>query len=226
MHRLLAENTWIFGEEFALSVDDQSLTEVLRKHLAASGVEATVDSPVLRQDGKVGIVDLMLTRSIPCHREDELDHLIVELKRPTVKLGSKEITQIKEYAFAVAEDERFQGIRTRWNFWLISNEMDATCRREANQANRPAGMLYQSEDKLITIWAKHWSEVLHANQQRLRLFQQSLEISADKDASLKYLRETYSSVLGGEAAEEIADEESSNTSQAPEAASADMEEAT
>lgn len=226
LHRLLAENTWIFGEEFALSVDDQSLTEVLRKHLAASGVEATVDSPVLRQDGKVGIVDLMLTRSIPCHREDELDHLIVELKRPTVKLGSKEITQIKEYAFAVAEDERFQGIRTRWNFWLISNEMDATCRREANQANRPAGMLYQSEDKLITIWAKHWSEVLHANQQRLRLFQQSLEISADKDASLKYLRETYSSVLGGEAAEEIADEESSNTSQAPEAASADMEEAT
>jgi hypothetical protein len=104
--------------------------------------------------------------------------------------------------------------------------MDATCRREANQANRPAGMLYQSEDKLITIWAKHWSEVLHANQQRLRLFQQSLEISADKDASLKYLRETYSSVLGGEAAEEIADEESPNTSQAPEAASADMDEAT
>jgi hypothetical protein len=104
--------------------------------------------------------------------------------------------------------------------------MDATCRREANQANRPAGMLYQSEDKLNTIWAKHWSEVLHANQQRLRLFQQSLEISADKDASLKYLRETYSSVLGGEAAEEIADEESPNTSQAPEAASADMDEAT
>lgn len=219
LHRLLAENTWIFGEEFALSVDDQSLTEVLKKHLAASGVETTVDSPVLRQDDKVGIVDLMLTRKIPCHREDELDHLIIELKRPTVKLGSKEITQIKEYAFAVAEDERFQGIRTRWNFWLVSNEMDATCRREANQANRPAGMLYQSDDKLITIWAKQWSEVLHANQQRLRIFQQSLEISADKDASLKYLRETYSSVLGGQAVEVI-DDESSGTLHAAEADSA------
>jgi hypothetical protein len=32
LHRILAENTWIFGEEFHLSVDDQSLNEVLRKH--------------------------------------------------------------------------------------------------------------------------------------------------------------------------------------------------
>lgn len=226
LHRLLAENTWIFGEEFALSVDDQSLTEVLRKHLSASGVEANVDTPVLRHDGRVGIVDLMLTRSIPCHREDELDHLVVELKRPTVKLGFKEITQIKEYAFAVAEDERFQGIRTRWNFWLISNEMDAACRREANQANRPAGMLYQSDDKCITIWAKHWSEVLHANQQRLKLFQQSLEISADKDASLKYLRETYASVLGDGVDVASADDGCAVSAEAADAEHAGMEEST
>lgn len=196
LHRLLAENTWIFGEEFFLSVDDQSLTEVLRKHLKAKHLDVTVDEAVLRIDGKVGIVDLMLTRNIPCHREDELDHLIVELKRPTVQIGSKEITQIKDYAFAVAEDERFSGVKARWTFWIISNEMDAACRREANQANRPAGMLYQSDDKQITIWAKRWSEVLHSNRQRLRLFQQSLELSADKDTSLQFLKETYAEILG------------------------------
>lgn len=33
LHRILADNnTWLFGEEFSLTVDDQSLTEVLRKH--------------------------------------------------------------------------------------------------------------------------------------------------------------------------------------------------
>ena len=196
LHRLLAENTWIFGEEFSLSADDQSLTEVLRKHLAASNSETIVDAPVLRSDGKVGIVDLMLTRKIPCHREDELDHLIIELKRPTVKLTSKETSQIKDYAFAVAEDERFQGLKTRWNFWLISNEMDSVCRRDSNQSNRPPGLLYQSEDKQTNIWVKQWSEILHNNQQRLRLFQQSLEISADQEASLQYIRETYANVFG------------------------------
>ena len=33
LHRIIADNnTWLFGEEFNLTVDDQSLTEVLRTH--------------------------------------------------------------------------------------------------------------------------------------------------------------------------------------------------
>ncbi len=34
LHRLLALNTWLFGEEYNLTVDDQSLETVLTKHLA------------------------------------------------------------------------------------------------------------------------------------------------------------------------------------------------
>ena len=30
LHRIVAENTWLFGEEFNLMVDDRSLTECLR----------------------------------------------------------------------------------------------------------------------------------------------------------------------------------------------------
>lgn len=196
LHRLLAENTWIFGEEFFLSVDDQSLTEVLRKHLKARNLDVVVDEPVLRVDGKVGIIDLMLTRNIPCHREDELDYLIIELKRPAVKIGSEEINQIKGYALAVAKDERFRGIKTRWTFWIISNDMDEFGRTEANQINRPHGVIWQLDSPSITVWAKTWSEVLHANQQRLRLFQDKLELNADKDSSLQSLKETYSNALG------------------------------
>jgi DNA primase large subunit len=203
LHRLLAENTWIFGEEFFLSVDDQSLTEVLRKHLKAKKIDIGVDKAVRRLDGTVGIIDLMLTRSIPCHRENELEHLIVELKRPTVSIGTEELSQIKSYAFAVAKDERFLGIETRWTFWIISSDMDEFAKQEAQQANRPAGMVYQSDNKHITIWAKTWSEVLHANRQRLKLFQQSLEINADRDGSLEFLRETYANILGEEKSENL-----------------------
>lgn len=32
LHRILANETWIFGEEFALTADDQTLTTVLEKH--------------------------------------------------------------------------------------------------------------------------------------------------------------------------------------------------
>lgn len=209
LHRLLAENTWIFGEEFSLSVDDQSLTEVLRKHLASGGGSAVVDEPVKRIDSKRGIVDLMLTRSIPCIRENELEHLVIELKRPTVDIGAKELEQVKSYAFAVAEDERFNGIDARWTFWVVSNGMDAYAKREAKQAGRPPGLIHQSDDKRIMIWAKQWSEVLQTNRHRLKLFQERLEFNADRDASLGYLRETYATVLGGGENSEASDIEPS-----------------
>jgi hypothetical protein len=109
LHRMVAENnTWIFGEEFNLTVDDQSLTEVLRKHRKLIGDNVVIDQPVRRIDGKVGIIDLMLSRMVPQNHSDEREHLVVELKRPSVKVGADEITQVKKYAFTVADDERFR----------------------------------------------------------------------------------------------------------------------
>ena len=64
LHKLIEDNTWVFGEEFALTVSDQSLTEVLRTHLKLMKREIVVDQPVKRLDGKAGIVDLMLSRRV------------------------------------------------------------------------------------------------------------------------------------------------------------------
>ena len=139
----------------------------------------------------------MLTRSIPCQRQSELEHLVIELKRPIVKIGASELTQVESYAFAVAQDERFNGLDTRWTFWVISNDMDDHARRKAKQANMQQGLIHQSDDKRVNIWAKTWSEVLQANRHRLKLFQQSLEINADRDGSLTFLKETYANILGG-----------------------------
>jgi hypothetical protein len=62
---------------------------------------------VLRSDGRRGIVDLFLTRDVPTPRPEEREYLIVELKAPAVKIGSKETAQIKSYAYAIQDDERF-----------------------------------------------------------------------------------------------------------------------
>jgi hypothetical protein len=89
LHRMLADNTWVFGEQFNLTVDDQSLTEVLRKHRKLIGDDVIIDTPVKRIDGKTGIVDLMMSRSVPQSRSNEREHLVVELKRPSVKVGAE-----------------------------------------------------------------------------------------------------------------------------------------
>ena len=197
LHRLLAQNTWIFGEEFNLSADDESLTKVLRKHLTLLKTKVAIDTtaPVKTTEGTTGIIDLMLSRVVKMQRSDELEHLVVELKAPKVKVGSDATTQIKKYAFAVAEDERFRSLNVRWHFWVISTDMDKHTRREVEAANQPNGMLYQSENREITIWVKTWSEIIHENNQRLKFFQEKLELQVDQRKALKYLRDSYGDLL-------------------------------
>jgi len=207
LHRMIAENnTWIFGEEFNLTVDDESLTEVLRKHRKLVGEDIVIDQPVKRIDGKVGIVDLMLSRSVPQNHADEREHLVVELKRPSVKVGADEITQVKKYAFTIADDERFRHLKTRWSFWVISNDLDAFARRETRHMGKPKGQVFQSEDGNIEVWVKSWSEVLAECKSRMKFVQDHLQANVDKEKSLRYLQKTYDKYLAGVVEIEAPDE--------------------
>ena len=73
--------------------------------------------------------------------------------------------------------------------------MDKHTRREVEAANQPNGMLYQSEKREITIWVKTWSEIIHENKQRLKFFQEKLELQVDQGKALKYLRDSYGDLL-------------------------------
>lgn len=198
LHRVLADdNTWLFGEEFSLTVDDRSLTEVLRKHQKVIGRETVIDSPVKRIDNRKGIVDLMLSKSVPQSRSENLEHLVIELKRPNVKLGMSEISQIKSYAYAIAEDERFEAVNTRWNFWVVSNAFSKDGRREARQGGRPPGQVYKSEDGSIEVWCKTWAEILQEASSRMKFVENKLKANIDRESSLKHLQATYEKYLSG-----------------------------
>lgn len=199
LHRMLAGQTWIFGEQFALSVDDQSLTEVLRKHLAERDADnVDLATPVLRADGKRGIVDLMLSRRIPSRRDDEREHLVVELKRPKVKVGSKELTQVKEYALAVAKDERFRAVSAKWDFWILTNEYDELVGAEASQANRPAGLVMDNDELRLRVWVKTWGQVLEENRARLRFVEERLGYQPDYEDALQGLKLRYAELFANQ----------------------------
>lgn len=204
LHRIIAENSWIFGQEFSVSVDDQSLSEVLRKHQEKFGITAPVNEPVTKVDGSTGIVDLMLSRAIACNREDEIEHLVVELKAPKVKIGQDQCNQIEKYAYAVVEDERFASLSATWNFWIVSNEMEPIAKRKVNQENRQRGILAQTSENgvKVTIWAKEWSQIIRENKHRLRFIQDKLNYSVDQQQGIKHLREIYSEFTKGVIVEE------------------------
>lgn len=199
LHRIIAENTWLFGSEYSLAVDDQSLSEVLRKHQESLGEDKHIDRPVKRIDDTVGIVDLMMSRAIPRTRESEVEHLVVELKAPKVKIGEKEMAQIKSYAYAVMADERFASLDATWNFIVISNELNDAAIFESTQEGRPRGVIYHRKQAGIeaTIRVMTWSQVLKENKYRLEFVKEKLESSIDRKEGIKHLRETYEEFTRG-----------------------------
>jgi hypothetical protein len=188
LHKILEHYTWLFGEQFTLSVSDRSLTAVLEKHLHLIGRGLEDGRPVKRAQGKKGIVDLMMSRRIPQPRADEREHLVVELKRPSQPVNMKMTSQIKSYAFAVANDERFRDTNTRWVFWIISNEIDEESRRESRQRLRPEGLLHDDAESRIQVWVKTWGQLVDDCRARLRFFKEALDYDATDDSALALLR--------------------------------------
>lgn len=191
LHQVLAKETWIFGEEFHLTSNEETLNEVLKKYLSKLGKRSDDDAPVTREDGSTGRIDLMLARSVPQPRAEEHEHLVVELKRPSRLIDAEVLAQVKSYAIAVAQDERFNDTKTRWVFWAISNEMTDEARREARQRGRPEGLVYDDEELRITVWSKTWGQLLQECKARLNFFKQRLDYEADRTSALSYLKKAH-----------------------------------
>jgi hypothetical protein len=67
-------------------------------------------------------------------------HLVVELKRPSLKLTQSELSQITNYAVAVIKDDRFKTPDVSWEFWLVGDDMDEFVEELVNKKNGPSGL--------------------------------------------------------------------------------------
>ena len=197
LHKILETNTWIFGEEFNLWASDRELTTVLKIHREKLDPDLIIDEPVKLLTRKRGIVDLMLSRAQKRHRADDYEHLVVELKAPKVKLTSKELTQIKDYALSVARDARYHRVSgVRWHFWLVSDEYDDFVQSDIAGGPDPERRLIHRSAN-VSIGVKTWGEILDENDARLQFVKEALEHNADDGQALAFLEERHREFLEG-----------------------------
>ena len=124
------------------------------------------------------IVDLMFSRAQHRHRKDDIEHLVVELKAPKVKINAEHLAQIEGYALAVEEDPRFNRVDgLKWHSWIISdeydNQVDARIRNGPDRLRR----LIQKGDR-VRIGVKTWGEILEENNARLQFIRRNWNISS------------------------------------------------
>ncbi|WP_282677197.1 ATP-binding protein [Serratia marcescens] len=188
LHKLVENEAWIFREDFNLSRSENTLNEVLKYHASLLGKDEDCSLPVLREDGTTGRIDLLLSKARQ-PREGELEHLVVELKRPTKKIDLSVTNQVESYAHAVSNDSRFDKRNTKWVFIAVSNEIDSLVKDKISQDDRPYGMLYSKGN--LSIWIYTWGELISQARSRLMFFSRLLDIDVNRETATNYLQSTY-----------------------------------
>ena len=193
LHRILAHETWIFGEQWSLTGDDERLTKVLKKFLSKLGKEVELADlkQVRLEDGSDAIPDLVLGRRLQTNA-DSFEQLVVELKRPKHKLDDEDVSQLRAYASAIVNDESFAQPNVKWDFWLVGNETTRTVDEQRRQSHLPYGVVQDGRYRIVV---KQWSEVISDAEHRLKFVQNSLEYETSHDSGLAYLRERYGQYL-------------------------------
>lgn len=212
LHKILENESWLFSEDFALSGSELRLEEVLNKHLEKLGKREDDPMPVTVGEDKTGRVDLFFHKANQ-PRAGEYDYLVVELKRPSQKIDSDVITQIKKYANAVANDERFRDVPTRWTFVAVSNDFDSYAKSEATQRDRPKGLVHDNAEQNIRVWIKSWGEIINDAKARLHFLSKQLSYEADQDSAKAYLNQAHSKFIPLNMLNEIDDNDGSRNAE-------------
>jgi hypothetical protein len=211
LQNLLEQNTWLFGEEYAVGTGDENLAAVLTKHIQILGRDS-VQPPLPEEDLRALIADfnksrkktpqslsripdLMLWQKFVERRPDEYEFLVIEIKRPGVTIGRTEIAQIEDYAKAVVSTPFADTDRTRWVFVLVSDDLDDHARDRAHQQGLPAYTIQRPIDGKYEIRVVPWSQLIRGARARHEHLQKWLDITASRDKVFALTEETYAEFL-------------------------------
>lgn len=142
------------------------------------------------------IPDLCLWSAIPKDSQEKREHLFIELKRPSQKATTKEQKQINDYAFAVANDNRFTKDNTFWKFILIVTEIEERLRQEKKDNNTTSlNGLYSKGDN-FEVYIYTWSYLIEQREGELRRLKEMLDLNlTESPDDFSYLKSVHSEFL-------------------------------
>ena len=197
-HRLLLKELWIFGEKYTLGTSDQSLKNLLKEHIAKMGrSELVPDIPPEAVQDLTRIPDICLFEQI-CPGYEKLEHLVIELKRPTLTLTMKEVDQIRDYAITVAKNPLFDKDRTKWHFILLGQDYDENVRNVLENQVVGDGNFYNAGN--ISISIMKWSRIIQDNKLKYEYLRTKLnhQLSEDPNFASDYLRTKHAELFPAE----------------------------
>jgi hypothetical protein len=195
-HKILAGETWIFGDDYTYGADDVNLKNVLKaylKHLGRDDFEEVIQNESTKSL-EDDIPDICLWKSYKRGAAGQFENLVIEIKRPSKKITPLEVTQIQRYASEVSKDARFTKENTSWRFILLGREFDETVEFQANnQGDRKYGHIAESKaSSHVDVFVLNWGHILADAEARLQYLKEKLnyKISEEREGII-HLKNKY-----------------------------------
>ncbi len=202
LHKILAKEQWIFGEQYKPGTSDMSLRNVLQAHIKELDRDTLNNEEILNsikedKNPELNLIpDLCLWSAIPKDSQEKREHLFIELKRPSQNATTKEQKQINDYAFAVANDNRFTKDNTTWKFILVVTEIEERLRQEKKDNNSTSlNGLYGKGDN-FEVYIYTWSYLIEQREGELRRLKEMLDLNlTESPEDFSYLKSVHSEFL-------------------------------
>jgi len=195
LHKILVNETWLFGDEYTYGVDDVSLKNVLKEYLKYLGRDDFEEVIESESNEELQIIpDVCLWRQFPQGIPGHKTNLIIELKKPKLDAGVEELMQIKLYAARICQDKRFPKEKTKWKFLLITKDIKSDIENELEQTDRKYGHVIATEH--YDVYVLTWGHILNEAKTRYEYIKENLNLNMlDNEQNLEYLKTKYDEYL-------------------------------
>ena len=160
VQKFIEQHYWIFGEQYHLvTAAEPKFEQALHRYIYLLRGEET--SPTIDHPDKQKEMDIFMVRQLVHH--DKINCVVAELKSPTIRLGEKELSQVKKYWSVIRSQPEFNAPNNTWEFYLVGNRFDTSGYLEGEiesaRGHGERSLVFATSN--CKIYVKTWSEIFN-----------------------------------------------------------------
>lgn len=201
LHKIVAKQLWVFGEEYTEETKlwsdkklENNLEDLHKKYFSYEPTEEEENLILDSKDKNRDITDLFFfNKKKTGNGRSEV--MIVELKAPSCAIADKEIAQIERYRKDIINSSAYPKDKVSYKIILISSKLSDGARIKMEGAptwlSEDDPFLYSTYNQHgydIKLYVMEWSALIEMNRKKLEYLSESLPVKPE-DVGEKFARE-------------------------------------
>lgn len=181
IQRIMDKSYWILGEQYHLVAStERKFTDVLTRIIFET--TGAIEYKKIEHKDKQKEMDLVLVKRL-INNEKSFECIVVELKRPGIKLNDTHLEQVKKYLNVIKSEPQFNGQSINWKFYLIGDEINYSSNIndtiDGLRNHGESGLIHIADKGKYKIYIKQWCDIINEYQIRYKFMSEKLQLELD-----------------------------------------------